>query len=506
MKNIFTRILALLFAVMMLVSVVACTKDPDQPKDSETPATTDPITPDDSGTVGETDPADVDWQTKNFYNGETLTVLAYDTVGANKWSNIPEDVFLEENDGEILSSAVYQRAIVLKDKLGIQLAMVRWGSGFSKELLRDVNDGEYQYQLLIQQTNAINLLVNNRTIQNISGSGLDVSYPWFDTDAASMFTVKGTTLAVTSDMTFQDKICSVAVFYNKQMASDNNLGNLYELVNEKKWNFDTMLSMAETVVPTIDADGQYTVDDTYGISCQNDGAYYFYNAAGLTSLKGTSNGGLELALNSEDSVDVLEKILKLTKNNRVYLNRQSKDTKLGTTTEIVEHFASNKALFLVRPLQTLFELTQATDNYGIIPVPMFSETQEEYYTPVNTYASTHMCLPPKLTNADMTIDAVQWLSDYSQENIVPLLYEVVLGSRLTQDKDSPKMLDIIFGNRLYDIGIIWNITNVRDIIISKIGAGGMVEGSVKTSIDKYVVPINLSIDKLITDIESFDAE
>ena len=92
-KSMFTRILALLFAVMMIVSIVACTKEPDKEKESETPAATDPIIPDDSGSGAESETVPT-WDTKNFYNGETFTVLAYDAVNKYGWS-VPDYIFIE---------------------------------------------------------------------------------------------------------------------------------------------------------------------------------------------------------------------------------------------------------------------------------------------------------------------------------------------------------------------------------------------------------------------------
>lgn len=494
-----TRILALLFAVAMLLSIVACTKDPDKEKESETPAVTDPQTPQESQSQveSETEPT---WETQNFYNGETFTVLAYDAAGKHTWSTVPEDVFVETNDGDILSNAVYQRGLILKDKLGVQLEVVRWHDGFGNELTRDISDGEYRYQLVIPQTLAIAVLLNNTSITSVNKTGIDFTYPWYDKQTADCLTIKGKTVAVASDMTFIDKLCAIAVFYNKQLASDNDLGDLYSMVNNKEWNFTKMLEMCETVIPVVDEDGAYTVDDTYGISCQNDGAYYFYHASGLTSVSRKSNGGLSLTFNSEESVDVLEDVLSLTSDKRVYLNAQASATKFATVAEIATHFASGKALFLVRPLQSLFDLSQATDNYGIIPMPMMTEGQEEYFTPVNPHASSQLCFPSKITDPSMTEDVIQWLGSYSRKNINNIFYEVVLGSRMTQDKDSPKMLDIIFESRIYDIGYVWDVTNVRSLLTSTIGPAKIQPGSVKTTIDRYITPMNLMIGKLETSI------
>lgn len=504
--SLFKRVLALLFAVLMLVSVVACTKNPDAPKESDKPAETDPAGP--QGSDGSKDSeTEIKYIPKGFYGGETYTVLAYDPIEQHNWSNVPYDLYYEENEGDVLANAVYQRGVILKDELGVQLEVVRWPKNVSEELLRDINDGEYRYQLVFQCTINVNILVNNGTIRNINRSGLNIDNPWFDTNAASMFTIKGKTTAVTCDMTFLDKLSTVAVFYNKQMASDNNLGDLYSMVNNKEWTYDKMLAMAETVVPTVDADGVYTVDDIYGISCQNDGAYFFLHSAGLSSISHTADGGLTLTLNSENTTDALEKILALTTNKRIYLNRQSTATNMKTAAEIAEHFASGKALFLIRPLQSLYDLAQVTDNYGIIPVPMFdAETQDKYYTPVNTYASMHLCLPNYITDEEKTVDVVEYLSWYSMKNITPVLYEVVLGSRMTQDKESSKMLDIIFANRFYDIGLIWNISSIRSIITDTIGAGFMVPGTVKQRIDKYATPINVALNTLLTDLEKFDTD
>lgn len=496
-KSILTRILAILFAAIMLISVVACTKDPDKDKESQKPGESDPVTPQDSESQTEVE-TERDFATENFHNGATYTIFAYRRAGGS-WGAIPADIYLAEDAGDILSSAVYQRGLVIKDNLGVQLEVVEMQNGHTGELLRDINDGEYRYQLTTVLTNDLGTVVNNGSITSVNKAGIDLNYPWFDKQTVDLLTVKGKTVALSTDITYLDKLSTIAFYYNKQMVKDNQFGDLYKMVNDKTWTFDNMLTMAESVVPTVDADGAHTVEDTYGITCQNDGGYFFYHASGLTAVSRKADGGLVNSFNTEDAVNVLEKVLKLMADRRVYLNTQHAETTLGAA-DAAEHFASGKSLFFVRPLQSLFDLSKITDNYGILPFPLMFEGQEQYYSPVNTHTSTHMCFPARPAGEDyvMTNDVVQWLGSYSRKNLVPVFYEVVLGSRMSMDPDSPKMLDIIFSTRNWDFGYIWNVTNVREVLTNKIGKASITEGTVKTHIDEYIDAMNTMIGALET--------
>jgi len=56
-----------------------------------------------------------------------------------------------------------------------------------------------------------------------------------------------------------------AVFFSSKLASDYNVGDLYEMVDNNEWTFDKMMSVASESYSDIDGDGVMTDKDQYGL-------------------------------------------------------------------------------------------------------------------------------------------------------------------------------------------------------------------------------------------------
>jgi hypothetical protein len=83
--------------------------------------------------------------------------------------------------------------------------------------------------------------------------------------------------------------------------------------------------------------------------------------------------------------------------------------------------------------------------------------------------------------------------------VTPAYYEVTLKSRAAKDDDSAAMLDLIFGNVVYDLGILYNFGNINmfDSMMAnnKTGVASelqSIEPAVQAAIDAYVEAYELN--------------
>jgi len=87
------------------------------------------------------------------------------------------------------------------------------------------------------------------------------------------------------------------------------------------------------------------------------------------------------------------------------------------------------------------------DDFGVIPGPKYDEEQEEYYSlGGNPY---FMIVPVTSRNLEKNGVIMEALAYESIGIIDTAFYNVFLQEKLSRDEDSPKMLDIIFGNLTY---------------------------------------------------------
>ncbi len=69
--------------------------------------------------------------------------------------------------------------------------------------------------------------------------------------------------AVAEDVTFTDKLIAIGVFFNKEMADDYQLGDIYELVIDGDWTYERMLQFGELVSADLDGNEVYDENERF---------------------------------------------------------------------------------------------------------------------------------------------------------------------------------------------------------------------------------------------------
>ena len=94
-------------------------------------------------------------------------------------------------------------------------------------------------------------------------------------------------------------------------------------------------------------------------------------------------------------------------------------------------------------------------DYGFLPLPKYDEKQENY--------GTLSWMPNVLITNTADIDksglVTEWMSYYGHTLVRPEFYDSLFSARFAQDEDSTKMLDIIFGNLVFDPGMNFKSSN-----------------------------------------------
>ena len=86
----------------------------------------------------------------------------------------------------------------------------------------------------------------------------------------------------------------------------------------------------------------------------------------------------------------------------------------------------------------------------------------------------------------------------SYKSVVPAYYEIALKTKYTRDEDSARMLDIIFENRVFDLGdTIW-CTELRDGVFE-----GMFMNNDRALSSKFASMQTTMDEKLAKTIEAF---
>ncbi|MBQ8642548.1 MAG: extracellular solute-binding protein [Clostridia bacterium] len=426
------------------------------------------------------------------YDGHTFRFIYFDNTIANEWVGIPCDLDVDEVTGDALSDSVYYRNLTVEEAMNVTIVADSYVDDVYNVIQQSVTAGSADFDAAYHRLNQMSNLVNGGYLYDLNTiDAFDFSDPWWDANSADALTVKNRLFGIVSDVTYFDKLAAYVVFYNQNMAADHQIGDMYEMVENGEWTFDAMNAISETVAVDLDGDGTFGPEDSYGLSCQNDGVYILLHAAGQQVAKTDENGEIAMTLQNEAAVDALQTIYEIMFSGNLFFNRQTYSMNVS---DAINMFIENRTLFLIRPVQTMMALREMEADFGIIPIPKYDENRANYSTSVNPYACIFMCLPLSVADTTRSADILEALACESYYNVIEPLYETVLGDKLVRDSRSTEMLDLIFDNRVYDLGLIWDFGGITQKLLENkstdvVSMLASVESKVQDAIDALMEAI-----------------
>ena len=113
-------------------------------------------------------------------------------------------------------------------------------------------------------------------------------------------------------------------------------------------------------------------------------------------------------------------------------------------------FIRNHSLFCFLEARVLSTKVRDSDIvYGVLPFPKYDENQQDYSA---AGYDLYWGIPLTSKKAEMTGTLVSAMSCYNYNYVIPLVWEVVLGSKLSDAPDDTDMFRIIRDTQYVDIG------------------------------------------------------
>jgi hypothetical protein len=127
-------------------------------------------------------------------------------------------------------------------------------------------------------------------------------------------------------------------------------------------------------------------------------------------------------------------------------------------------FQNNQGLFMWIRMVNIVALRSMPTDFGILPIPKRDYAQAYYSSDVNSWTGVCLAVPATNTDFDNTGIFFEALAAESSRSVQPAYYDVLLTGIIARDEESLGMLDLIFGNRTYDIGAIGTFGGLNEII------------------------------------------
>lgn len=438
-----TRILALCLCLVMFLIPVSCAKGSGGVND---PATTTSEAPQQT-TVSDTEAAveeNVNAYPENNlpdnlnFGGETLDMLACD------WQGYKYYFFAEEQNGDAMNDAVYNRKVAVEDALNIKLVTYQKGLGIKdveEKLKQSVLSGDNTYDLVFNHCiQGIGSAVTNGYLYNLDTLPyINMQAEWWNREQMDVLRLGNNTYYAVNDMMVP---CPYVIIFNKEMVEQENLANPYQLVYDGEWTLDKMAEMATQVSTDLDGDGDRDKNDRWGFIVQEHSKFIsFMTGAGQYMTARDADGRVQMAMNTEKMNNLMAFFANLTTQNVINTAIKSSDSYVG--------MATGRILFEADSLANIEVFRDIDVEYGMLPYPKYDKEQEDY---ISLDWGGLLSVPNNIQNPEMVGAAMEMLAWESARDVLPAYYDVVLAGKLSRDEDAANMLTLMFDTITYEIG------------------------------------------------------
>jgi hypothetical protein len=174
-----------------------------------------------------------------------------------------------------------------------------------------------------------------------------------------------------------------------------------------------------------------------------------------------------MTLNTPKTIDALSKIFDLVYDDGSCLNTQKYFEPLGKSAsgEMYKLFQNNQSLFMWIRMGIVEYMRGMDSDFGILPIPKYDEAQSNYIQTVNPFVGVVTTVPQSAKDISASGAVLEYMAYISKSVLQPAYYDVVLHGKIARDEESSEMLNIIFANRVYDLGDIFDFGGLGNDVI-----------------------------------------
>ncbi len=231
------------------------------------------------------------------------------------------------------------------------------------------------------------------------------------------------------------------VFVNDQLVDDYLNGiDLHEIVYDKGWTYDKMLSLLAEV-------GNGEESGVWGMSLDVNSLSIdgMLGAMMMTTVEIGENGLPQVDINNDHNITLVEKLRELYWNNPAVTNKGG----------AIKHFTAAESIFTMNMLKNAENLYKSGIKYTLIPMPMYDDQQADYaVTAHDEYTSMSICV--NVADKSMYTAVLEDLCYRSHDTTYNAKYEKTYAGQYAQTLKSRKMFDYMFEHLNFSLGSIYS--------------------------------------------------
>ena len=444
------KLLCLLLAALMLLSLVACGENTDDPAADESK---------DQGSQNEVETADpnytCDLPTDLNFKDATIGILYADV------NNKGDELVSEEYGQGVVLDAVYERNVAVQEWLKVEFEFypeTDAGLVVNSQTL-DIQSGQGDYDIIANGTYmSVQPAMEGKYINLTPLENIDTTKHYWTQGYNDMvtFTDENMQFLASGPIAISMFRFMYLTLYNKTLFTDNQIPDLYETVKQGKWTLDYQYSIVKDHYVDKDGDSKASDGDFYGFVTGDTISVDPYMVASDIHMitKDAETGDLMYNAEALGSLsDLCDKVQLLYNDASTYVYKGATNDDVPYNF-IIEHFTDGNALMVTTmflKMETNFEALAAL-SYGIAPMPKFSEIQKSYYSYVQDQVTCFgiSAVVGDTERQEMLAAVLEAMAYHSYKLVRPAYYETALSDRYMQDPQSKEVLDTIFDTLYFD--------------------------------------------------------
>ena len=390
------------------------------------------------------------------------------------------DMDYPEMTGDIIVDTIYTRNRSIEDILNIVISQ-EYGAAEGK--IKEMHmAGDDIYDVFWLTLNQMDTFKREYLYNLYDIKGIDWDAPWWEESVRKDYETCGKLYFTQSPMNLHFYESLVPILFNKDIAKEYQLEDLYTIVKDGRWTLDKMAEVSTSVITDLDGNGVIEVsDDLFG----------FTGAFNILSLM-TVSAGARYSEMGENGIPVF---LGLTEKLQSSVEKISKTFSAPNNAFDGDHiniFLGGHALFFLDTLGRVKDFRAAELDFGILPYAKYDETQEEYISTVVGYADC-MIVPSTNREAANIGTILTYLSAYSYRDLIPAFYEKSVTGKQFRDQESVEMLELMLSNVQTDPTLTFEWCGMMGLIQKAIQNNGEGLASKFQAMDKAM---DITIDRM----------
>ena len=399
-------------------------------------------------------PADLD------FGGEEVTFLYR--------AEVSSEFYADTANGDIVNDALYDSIRSVEERLNADIvAVLREGHYVSvrEEYMNHISStvmaGDDAYDF-------VDLMIGNSPVRMQEGifadllqnKYIDVDKPYYLAKLVDTVAIDDKLYFISGDASLGYMKCAFCMYFNKRLVDEYQIEDLYTLVDEGRWTLDKLREISTTASQDINNDGKYDYEDKLGFVVHDSNhPKGFWFSTDTFFYDKDNDGNINYTYGDEKDTDVCNALYQLIYNTpgsfypgvtNAVTDQQEKYNQISSK------FTSGDILIMTAELDdSVAQLRDMKDAYGILPYPKYDESQEVFYSGSrNTHNAFSM--PITCGDPDMAGAVLEALSASNYNTVLPAYFEIALKQKYSHDDDSARMYDLIRETMILDFGYVYN--------------------------------------------------